>query len=917
MVLYKVFYFRTLPDFHTKNCEKKKVGKTILDFYEEEVSKVKGRETKRRKIWTLDKTSIIIYLYILTLMNIVSVEKNESNVWYLPTGKDLIDSEVREKLKLPYTDAPSEDTLTDDLDDALQDSNQTEVIEKISAQKHISEIEKIPILHPPDSTASFTGRTAEREMLTSWLCNDTEHPLLSIRGLGGMGKTSLVWRWFHDDVEKLGQMAPLKQFLWWSFYGENHSFDRFIDYCLTDLLKETRTDTVSLEDKIDNVFRYLQNNEVLLVLDGVERMLRDYVGFGSSYRTEYVEEKNPLSFDSCISLSFASFLKRLANEIVKTKTLVTTRLHPREILHISGVRMEELRELKLEDAVEYFTREGLKGTHTELEYVAGIGGCHPLYLRILSGMIKNDHQFPCDIKQWKQKDPYSELKGENQRHLILELAYNALSKQEQVLISSVSAFRFAVIFEEISHICEPEQRKSLQQMITGFCKRGLLFEVTNKKSDLKKFDMHPLVKTYCYKRLQNRTRIHAILGNYYFPKKTVNPSSIEDFTPFIEYCYHIMQAGGHPSVYHNIQKEHLVQSLYFSSSGNRLIVNLLSGFFEDGAYTKPLLPEQVDSSWLLNCLALSHLSLGESLQALAAYRSALNCGRKKLEHGNISLSLTALGNLAYLQILLGNLENAHKTLIRVYFSSSFNSSPRSEQGASFCWLARAHMFRGSFVKALELLNDAMIIARQMKGTQASSVVSSEFALCFHIQKNPQKTLYWAQQALKNAKKDEISRKEPTVLDSINAQWLIGASYIMLESPEEAEKSLGEALQASRETNTVQIEAKILLELAQCSLQKGNTKEALALAEEALVIAQRSYYIFQQADIHLFLARYWKKKGDLNKAQEHAERAKCCALSKINVRTGIPEAQEENTVWKYLPVFEAATTFLEKLHEEAK
>ena len=42
---------------------------------------------------------------------------------------------------------------------------------------------------------NFTGRKQERQMLTQWLLEDREHPLLSLVAIGGMGKSHLAWRW--------------------------------------------------------------------------------------------------------------------------------------------------------------------------------------------------------------------------------------------------------------------------------------------------------------------------------------------------------------------------------------------------------------------------------------------------------------------------------------------------------------------------------------------------------------------------------------------------------------------------------------------------------------------------------------------------------------------------------------------------
>jgi hypothetical protein len=51
------------------------------------------------------------------------------------------------------------------------------------------------------------------------------------------------------------------------------------------------------------------------------------------------------------------------------------------------------------------------------------------------------------------------------------------------------------------------------------------------------------------------------------------------------------------------------------------------------------------------------------------------------------------------------------------------------------------------------------------------------------------------------------------------------------------------------------------------------EEALRLAEEALTITERSGYVLQGADVHLFLAEIVLVQGDRAKALEHAREAR--------------------------------------------
>ena len=72
---------------------------------------------------------------------------------------------------------------------------------------------------------------------------------------------------------------------------------------------------------------------------------------------------------------------------------------------------------------------------------------------------------------------------------------------------------------------------------------------------------------------------------------------------------------------------------------------------------------------------------------------------------------------------------------------------------------------------------------------------------------------------------------------------------------------------------VEIEADILIDLARLRAATGAPDEAQRLAEEALVITERSGYVLQGADAHLELAKLALARGDKATALEHAKEAR--------------------------------------------
>ncbi|MBK8822344.1 MAG: hypothetical protein IPN58_06945 [Anaerolineales bacterium] len=70
---------------------------------------------------------------------------------------------------------------------------------------------------------NFTGRVAERAMLTQWLNDDSENRLFILRALGGSGKSALTWHWLTHDVNP----ETWTKVIFWSFYEGDSSFENF------------------------------------------------------------------------------------------------------------------------------------------------------------------------------------------------------------------------------------------------------------------------------------------------------------------------------------------------------------------------------------------------------------------------------------------------------------------------------------------------------------------------------------------------------------------------------------------------------------------------------------------------------------------------------------------------------------------
>lgn len=189
------------------------------------------------------------------------------------------------------------------------------------------------LAHPYPMPPNFTGRLAERKMLTDWLDVDTAHPLLVLRALGGFGKSALAWHWLLHDVEP----AHWPRVVWWSFYEGDSSFDHFLTETLPYLSGgSVQPERLAARDVVRELIALLHSPGTLLVLDGFERELRAFGGLNAVYQGDE-GDKSETNERDCISPLADLLLYHVALQPnVRSRILLTTRLCP-HVLEAKGV----------------------------------------------------------------------------------------------------------------------------------------------------------------------------------------------------------------------------------------------------------------------------------------------------------------------------------------------------------------------------------------------------------------------------------------------------------------------------------------------------------------------------------------------------------------------------------------------------
>ena len=785
------------------------------------------------------------------------------------------------------------------------------------------------LAHPYAMPPNFTGREDERCVLSGWLHGgaqnaaisgwlngDPAHPMLVLRALGGFGKSALAWQWLNHDVDP--QRWP--RTVWWSFYEGDASFESFVGATLHYLSGGKIEPPAQLTKT--HVLALLQAQTqpgTLLVLDGIERLLRAFGGIGAAYQGDEVPHDEPSERESIPPLA-DFFLKTIVTRPdIRSKALLTTRLRPhaletREGQLLVGCREEVLDQMKPADAVEFFRAQGIRGHRAEIEEACAAYGYHPLSLRLLAGVIARDFQQPGDIAVARRISIAD--RQIQQQHHVLEVAYDSLTPARQQLLGRIACFRSPVKYEALKALAETTDATqrvptgSLDEDLHDLIARGLLQH--DRKAN--RFDLHPIVRRYAYDRLTStdRTAAHLRLRDYFAavpgPDKITR---LEDLTPVIELYHHHVCAGQLDEARELFRDRLCPNPLYFQLGAYALIIDLLRPLFPEGEDHPPRLNDESAQAWTLNALANACSLSGQPRRAVPLFEQSNGFAEKQGHKQNLA---TGLGNVAHMALRpIGALRAAEANLRRS-ITLCLEIKEEFVEASGHKELGRLLALRGAWAEADKELTTALELNEKQGILQSQGLVwvyRAQLALLRlrlanlgrlspDLAREGKASLALASRGLKLA--DESARtRYPSERDYVRAHWLLGASHRVAGERDAAEPHLLEALERCRRINSVDAEADILIDLARLRATSGEAAEAKTLATEALAIADRCGYVLQAADAHLEQAGLALIAADPKAAQHHATEARRLATC-----DGPPD-------YTYKAAYEEAGALLEQLN----
>ncbi|MGH3821725.1 MAG: DUF4062 domain-containing protein [Pseudonocardiaceae bacterium] len=384
-------------------------------------------------------------------------------------------------------------------------------------------------------TAEVVGREQELEVLTDWVSDPAtvvyEARVFVLLAIGGMGKSAVAWKWFHDIAPR--ELPTLTGRVWWSFYETNARFDNFVlrtlGYLTGRSVEELRT--LPAPEREEQLLGILDREPYLVVLDGVERLLRAYSRSQAALADDLDEQTAPevagtTSAESSTGQSrpgstvdprAGEFLRRLAR-LHASRVLITSRMLPLDLQTVTAEPMPGAHAylfggLTDIDAVNLWRDLGNTGSRAELIKLFATFDNYPLLIRALAGEVARFRPKPRDFAAWRQAnpgfDPFSLPLVLRKTH-VFEYALVGLTEQERPVLHTIAAFRSPTVFPMLVALLVGDDRPcatetDLDRVLTDLEDRGLLGwdRVTNR------YDLHPVVRGVVWSSLDLPAR-HGI-----------------------------------------------------------------------------------------------------------------------------------------------------------------------------------------------------------------------------------------------------------------------------------------------------------------------------------------------------------------------------------------------------------------------
>ncbi|MDB9490819.1 ATP-binding protein [Dolichospermum circinale CS-534/05] len=342
----------------------------------------------------------------------------------------------------------------------------SQILYNLPANNQINDINTQSKLSHHDLTLApqiikFHNREKELQTLNHWILNQTTN-LISILGLSGIGKTTLVKRFIDLHQQKF------EVIIWRSL-----KFPKSLNLLINDLLNTCQQEPKeTINDKLKQLFDILTDKKCLIILDDVQNIFTPHQ-FAGKYQPEYQEYQT--LFKMITETQHQSHVILISQEQCPEMESLDEELYPIKSLELSGL-----------ENIDILKNTGLKDEDTWLNLMILYTG-HPLFLKTITISIKKI--FNGKVSEFLAEN---ELVITQEMQSLFSQIFNNISPIEQQIILALSKCNQPVSREYLKITLELSSTNFINGL-ESLQKRYLIQKITG---DNILFDLSPIFREY-------------------------------------------------------------------------------------------------------------------------------------------------------------------------------------------------------------------------------------------------------------------------------------------------------------------------------------------------------------------------------------------------------------------------------------
>ena len=750
--------------------------------------------------------------------------------------------------------------------------------------------DKIQITKLPHTNSRLFGRETELTMLDNAWANGVN--VLTLKAMGGTGKTSLLKHWL-DKFVASGYRGAQAVFTW-SFYSQGSaenkqvSTDDFFESALR-FFGYTEENLPAPHDRGIQLARLVAAQRALLILDGLEPLQHPVGIFHGELKDQGLKALLQQLAASNAGLCLISSRQTVEELRGKPETLVL---------------QHDLEQLQLKDGVELLRAIGVHGSAAELtDAVTEVAG-HALALNLLGNYVKT--VLKGDIRQ-RDKIPGLMAERHDGKHAEKMLAAYETHFQSTDVPESDKASQNRQLGSFIRNIWpwrKPAPQSRSRQALSVLYLMGLFDRPVSPGAiqclqkakiagltdalgddadwcyaieDLREqnllnavnpdypenLDCHPLIREYFGRQLQSQQpeawqQAHECLYAYYkaLPEKEL-PDTLEEMQPLFSAVAHGCAAGLYQQALHEVywprikrKDEHYLTKKLGAFSDNLAAV---AHFFTTPWQTPAAGLADPDKAVLLNFAGFGLRALGRLREAVEPMQANIDMN---VERENWKSAAVNASNLSELQLTLGDITQAVSSAAQsvVYANKSGDMFQRMVNRTTY---ADALHQAGQFAQAGELFQVAEVLQQELQAGYPRLYSLQGFQYCGlllaqgetgEVLERAEQTLGWAKQYL-------------GLLDVALDQLTLGRAHLQQDDVEQAADWLDQAVVGLRAAGTQDHLPRGLLARAALFRHTHDFTRARKDLQEVFDIADGSGMRLFLADYHLEMGRLLLEERD--------------------------------------------------------